>query len=199
MMMRIIAIILIISLFVFGCKTKKIDKYEEKIEQKETVKEKTEVKEHQEEKVSIVKKSDETVKKDNKEENKSVEIKGKTDEKNPLTYYNVVNGDTIDLFKVTGNADVIFKSFNKSSNSNSNSNSSTNYSEDKKSDKKSGSVIEKASEVVSEVQQKTVQVVKKDFTFGTYLTFFLWGLAIIIVLVIIFWLRKQTFFTKFFK
>lgn len=193
-MKKIITIILI-SFFILGCSTKKKLINKSKEETKETTISKTETVQKDSEIKNVEVKKEETKTETKKDENKSVEIKGKADEKTPLTYYNVVNGDTIDLFKVVGNAEVIFKSSNNSQNSSYNNNSSNNTKESNSSEKTLSNAVENVKQAVKEVQTKSVDVVKKGFTFGTYLTFFLWGLAIIVIAVIILWLRKTTFWT----
>lgn len=194
-MKKIIAILLI-SFFILGCSTKKKLINKSKEETKETTISKTETVQKEEVKTATVRENQTVQNETKKEENKSVEIKGKSDEKTPLTYYNVVNGDTIDLFKVVGNAEVIFKSSNNSQNSSYNNNSYNNSKESNSSEKTLSSAVENVKQAVKEVQTKSVDVVKKGFTFGTYLTFFLWGLAIIVIAVIILWFRKTTFWTE---
>lgn len=194
-MKKIIAIILI-SFFILGCSTKKKLINKSKEETKETSISKTETVQKESEIKDTTVKQEEIKTVIKKEENKSVEIKGKADEKTPLTYYNVVNGDTIDLFKVVGNAEVIFKSSNNNQNSSYNSNLTNNTKESNSSEKTISNAVENVKQAVKEVQTKSVDVVKKGFTFGTYLTFFLWGLAIIVIAVIILWFRKTTFWTE---
>lgn len=193
--MKKIIILILISFFILGCSTKKKLINKSKEETKETIISKTETVQKESEIKDITVKKEENKTEIKKEENKSVEIKGKTDEKTPLTYYNVVNGDTIDLFKVVGNAEVIFKSSNNSQNSYYNNNSSNNTKESNSNEKTLSNAVENVKQAVKEVQTKSVDVVKKGFTFGTYLTFFLWGLAIIVIAVIILWFRKTTFWT----
>jgi hypothetical protein len=191
--MKKIVILIIISFFLFGCKVKKTIKNETKeVEQIESIS-KTETTDKST--VSEVKKEElKQVKTENKtEEKKEVEITGKAEENKPLTYYNVVDGDTIDLFKVTGNADVIFKSSYNSQNSSLNSNSTTNTENTKESEKSISNAVENVKNTIKQVQNKSVEVVKRDFQFGTYLVFFIWGIVIIVVLGLIFYLRKSNF------
>lgn len=203
-MKKIILILSAIFLLVAAnsCRTKKVIKNESKQVEKTEVKEAVKVQQQEVKKESEEKQEQEKKTEEKSEEKQEVNITGKVDDKNPLTFYNVVNGDTIDLFKVTGNADVIFKSSKNNSNSFSSSENNSKILKESEQKKESGSIIEKATETVKEVQTKSVEVVKKNMTFGVYLTFFLWGLAVIAILVFIIWLRKSTYWTKiltFFK
>lgn len=190
-------IVLILSSFlILGCSTKKKVVTKQREETKETVISKTENTQKENLKESTIKESLQVQKEDKLEEKKDIQIVGKVDKENPVTYYNVVNGDTIDLFKITGNADFIFKSTVNSQKSNVNNNSSTNTQNNKESEKSISNAVENVKTAVKEVQTKSVDIVKKDFTFGSYLTFFLWGLVIIIILALILWLRKSTFWTE---
>lgn len=194
--MKKIILIILISFFVFGCKTKKTFKTESKEEVKEQVISKTESNEKESVKESTVRNSQTVQTEDKKEDKKEIEIVGKVDKENPITYYNIVNGDTIDLFKITGNADFIFKTSSNSQKSNVNNNSSTNTSNSKESEKSLSNAVENVKNTIKEVQTKTVEVVKKDFTIGSYVVFLIWGLAIIAILVLILWLRKSTWWTS---
>lgn len=193
--MRKIILIIIISLLVFGCRTKKTFKNSIKETEKIESTSKTETKEIEISK-EVKKEEIKEVKKEEKiDEKQDIEIKGKVDKENPITFFNVVDGDTIDLFKITGNADFIYKASRSSENSSKNNNSSTNTTNENKSEKSSSNLVDKASEVAKDFQAKSVQVVKKDFNIGTYITFILWGLAIIASIAIVFYLRKSNFFS----
>lgn len=194
--MKKIILIILISFFVFGCKTKKTLKTESKEIVKEQVISKTETTEKEIKKESVNQEIRATENIDKKEDKKEIEIVGKVDKENPITYYNVVDGDTIDLFRITGNADFIFKSSSNSQKSNVNNNSSTNTSKEIKSEKSISNAVENVKNTIKEVQHKTVQVVKKDFTIGSYVVFLIWGLVIIAILVLILWLRKSTWWTS---
>lgn len=194
--MRKIIIAILISFFVFGCKTKKILKNEVKeVEKVETIS-KTEAKEKETVKESTVRENQTVQKEDKKEEKTEVEITGKVDKENPVTYYNVIDGDTIDLFKITGNADFIFKSSKSSQKSDVNNNSTTNTSNSKDNEKSISNAVENVKNTVKNVKSKTVQVVKQDFTIGTYVVFLIWGLAIIALIILIMWIRKSTWWTS---
>lgn len=194
--MKKIILIILISFFVFGCKTKKTFKTESKEEVKEQVISKTETTEKEAVKESTVREILTVQNEDKKEDNKEIEIVGKVDKENPITYYNIVDGDTIDLFKIIGNADFIFKSSSSIQKSNVNNNSYTNTSKENKSEKSLSNTVENVKNTVKDIKTKTVEVVKKDFTIGSYVVFLIWGLAIIALLVLIMWVRKSTWFTS---
>lgn len=194
--MKKIIILILISFFVFGCRTKRTLKNEIKEVVKEQTISKTETVEKESEKVSTVREIRTVQNEDKKEDKKEVEIVGKVDKENPITYYNIVNGDTIDLFKITGNADFIFKSSSNSQKSNINNNTSTNTTQSKESEKSLSNAVENVKVAVKEVQIKSVHIVKKDLTFGSYMVFFFWGVIIIFILALIYYLRKSTWFTS---
>lgn len=185
-----------------GCKTKKVLK----TEAKETYKSEEILKSQtiDNEKIEVKKfiESQEQKKEDKKEEKTDIQISGKVDKENPVTYYNVVDGDTIDLFKISGNADFIFKSSKSTQKSTINNKAVDNTTDSRNSERTVSNAVENVKSVVKEVQTKTVEVVKKDFTIGSYFVFFLWGLAAIALLILILWVRKSNpfqFITKYFK
>lgn len=184
---------------VLGCKTKRVTKKEHKekesIEYSETVKN-TEVEEIKSINTEKVKDSQVIL---NKEEKTSIEISGKVNKENPLMFYNVVNGDTIDLFKVTGNADVFFKSNKSVLDQSKNIVSEKEKNTEDKTKKKSEGIIEGAIEVAKEIQNKTSDVVKKDFQPGVYITGFLITAFLILIISLFLYIRKQTWFINFFK
>jgi hypothetical protein len=185
-----------------GCKTKKVLKTESQETEKteEVLKSKTVEKEEVKNKTSV--ESKEEKKEDKKEEKTDINISGKVDKENPFNFYNVVDGDTIDLFKITGKADFIFKSSKSTQKSTLNNKSSDNTSDSRNSERTISNAVENVKNTVKKVQTKTVEVVKKDFTIGSYFVFFLWGLAAIALLIIILWIRKSNpfqFITKYFK
>lgn len=194
--MKKITILILISFFILGCKTKRTLKNESK----EVVKEEISIKQDKTEKEVLIEVENKNIKEfkiaEVKEEKKDIEIVGKVDKENPITYYNIVDGDTIDLFRITGNADFIFRSSVSAEKSNVNNNSSTNASNTKESEKSLSNAVENVKSAVKEVQEKTVEVVKKDFTIGSYVVFLIWGLAIIALLVFILWLKKSTWWTS---
>lgn len=194
--MKRITILILISFLILGCKTKKVLKTESKEIIKEQVISKTETTEKSDIKESAISKIETVQTEDKKDVKSDIEIKGKVDKENPITYYNVVNGDTIDLFKITGNADFIFKSSNSTKKSNVNNNSSTNTSQSKESEKSISNAVENVKNTLKDVHSKTVEVVKKDFTIGSYVVFLIWGLGAIALLIFIMWLRKSTWWTS---
>lgn len=104
------AILIILSLLLmYGCKSKKILKT--KSSELETIQIVSEKKE--EKQIEKVEQKQETKKVDlvdQKKENKTeIEIKGKAEVGKPLEVYNIENGDTIQAFKIIGNADVSIK------------------------------------------------------------------------------------------
>lgn len=194
--MKKIIILILISFFIFGCKTKKAVKNETKEVVKEQISTKKELVEKEDAKESTIREIRTVQTEDKKEDKKDIEIVGKVDKENPIEFYNIVNGDTIDLFRISGNADFVFKSSNSSQKSNINNNSSTSTSNENKSEKSTSNVVESVKDVFKGVQSKTVEVVKKDFTIGSYIVFLIWGLAIIALLILIMWARKSTWWTS---
>lgn len=189
-------ILLLISFFVFGCKTKRVLKNQSKEVVKEQTILKTEIhkKDTQKETVNIEVKEDK--KEETKDQKNDIQIIGKVDKDTPASYYNIVNGDTINSFQINGNADFTFKSSNSLQKSNVNKNTSTSTENEKDSEKSISNAVENVKNTIKEVQHKTVQVVKKDFTIGSYMVFLLWGLAIIAILVLVIWIRKSTWWTS---
>ena len=196
-MKKITILILIVSLLLsFGCNTKKVVKTNYKEELKDTVISKVETKEKEALKTSTDKSTSQVKNEDVINDKTEVEIAGNADKNNPMIYYNVVNGDTIDLFKIVGNADFIFKKSNNTHKSILNNKTTDNTKESKEHEKTISNAVENVKEVVNQEQTKTVDIVKKDFTIGSYIVFMLWGLAIIAILAFIMWLRKSTWWTS---
>lgn len=189
-------LLIIISFFLFGCKVKRTVKNQSKEIEKIEVISKTETTQKDTEKTSTVGEIRTVQNQTKTEDKKDLEIKAKVDDKNPLSVYNVINGDTIDIFKVTGNAEVIFKSSNNSRNSSLNNNLISNTTNTKESEKSLSNAVENVKTAIKEVQTKSVEVVKKDFQFGTYLVFFIWGIAIIVILGLIYYFRKTNLFSN---
>lgn len=183
-----------ISFFIFGCKTKKILKTQSKEKEKVTENLKSEEVQKEENKSSKSSGEKTIEKSEKKEDKKEIEISGKVDKENPVTFYNVVNGDTIDLFKITGNADFVFKSSNNDQKSTQIKELNKESSREKKGLKSISNAVENVKEKAKEVQQKTVDVVKKDFTFETYVVFLIWGIVIIGLFFLILWIRKTNLF-----
>lgn len=193
-------IILLSSLFLLlGCKVKRVNKDSIKVTEKVESKF-----EHKIDSIVHSKEFKEDVKSVKiqdvkKEDNSNIEIKGKVDKDNPLTYYNVKDGDTISSIKVTGNAEVIFKGGSSFTDHFKSNDSISVKNTQNESSVKSNSVVDKVAEKVLEVQERTVRVVKRDFQPGTYIVFFLFGLAIIAGFIFLRWFKKPEIFNKIFK
>lgn len=197
--MRQITTLILISLFSLGCSTKKKVVTKQREEIKEQTISKTETVQSDISKMETSVKNAQVQNTDKKDEKTDIQIIGKVDKENPVTYYNIVGNDTIDLLRITGNADFIFKRSQSSEKSSINNNSTTNTTKKIKSEKSLSNAVESVKNTVKEVQTKSVELVKKDLTFGTFVTFFFWGLAIIFISVLFLWLRKSTFFTSIFS
>lgn len=194
-MKKIIFLILISSL-ILGCKTKRVLKnqskevdridYTSKVksEEKEALKESRTAKAVQIKEATI------------KEQKSNIQITGKVDAQNPMTYYNIVNGDTLDLFSIRGNADFTFKSSSVNSNKKENNSSENNSTITKDNEKSISNAVENVKNTVKAAQDKTVDVVKKDFTIGSYIVFLVWGVIIIALFALILWIRKSTWWTN---
>lgn len=126
-----------------------------------------------------------------KEERSNIEIRGKVTNQDPLTFFNVVDGDTINLLKVTGNADVFFTS-NKSILEQKNFKVNENkHHESKKTEVKNESLVSGLAKTAEKIQTKTVDVVKRDFQVGTYITGFLTVAIIIIVGAVFLYFKRK--------
>lgn len=197
--MKKIVLIILISIFVFGCKTKKVLMTEIKEEETTFISElkKEDLKNIKNE--NIKENSSNEISKNKAEEKTEVNITGKVDKENPLSYYNIVNGDTVDYFKINGNADFSFKTYKNSLNSVENSLDNKESQKEIKEEKSISNAVENVKKAVKDVKQKTVEVVKKDVTIGSYFVFLIWGLVAIALCILILWLRKSNVLTKIFK
>lgn len=200
--MKKIAILILISLFIMGCKTKKVLKKEsqEVYKSEEILKSQTTEREEIKSKKYTDFQNQKT--EDSKVEKTDIQITGKVTKDNPVVYYNIIGRDTIDAFKIEGSADFTFKSSKSTQKSSVNNKSSDTSSEDTDAKRSVSNAVENVKKAVKEVQTKTVEVVKKDFTIGSYFVFFLWGLAVIALLILFIWIRKSNpfqFITKYFK
>lgn len=184
-------IIISLLLLLLGCKVKRVSKTAQ-YSANETEYSKKETKSQQDvlkSELSVVKIDSEKLK--TKQENSNVEIRGKVTDKIPLTFFNVVNGDTINLLKVSGNADVFFSS-NKSILEQNNTNIHENkHNESKKAEKKDEGFVSGLAKTAEKIQTKTVDVVKRDFQVGVYITGFLIAALIIIVTAIILYFKRK--------
>jgi hypothetical protein len=190
---KTIITLLILSVFVFGCKSKKVLKQEAKVTEKIEFKSKNIKDSSSSEsvvKAAIGKKSISDI---IQAKNTDIEIKGKVNPGNPLIYYNIVNGDTLDNISISGSAEVIYRSNRNDLKRDSKSESDSLNTSDKQSKSLSSNLIEGVSNTAKAIQAKTTEVVKKDFQFGAYFTFLIWGVVAIILIIIIMWVKKSTF------
>ncbi len=190
--MKKTAIILISLLFLLlGCKIKKVSKTAQSSEteseySKKEIRTQNEVLKSE---ISVIKVDSQKQK--TKQENSNVEIRGKVTDKIPLTFFNVVNGDTINLLKVSGNADVFFTSNKSILEQNSSKIHENNRNESKKAEKKDEGFVSGLAKTAEKIQTKTVDVVKRDFQVGVYITGFLIAALIIIVTAIILYFKRK--------
>lgn len=190
---KTIITLLILSVFVFGCKSKKVLKQEVKVTEKIEFKYKNIKDSSSSEsvvKAAIGKKSISDI---IQSKNTDIEIKGKVNPGNPLIYYNIVNGDTLDNLSISGSAEVIYRSNRNDLKRDSKSESDSLNTSDKQSKSISSNLIEGVSNTAKAIQAKTTEVVKKDFQFGAYVTFLIWGVVAIILIILILWFKKSTF------
>lgn len=181
--------IMLAALIMMGCKTKQVVKTSETLKEFEKVDSKkdsiqSEIKSQEKETISKTEKVEQK-----KESQTEIEIVGKAEADKPLEIFHVENGDTLQSFKVTGNANVTFRS-------------KASKSTELKTEKKSESLVEQFKEFseniveennvrerIKEVKNKTKEVKVKGFQAG------LW-IAITIVAIILICI----FFTyKYFK
>ena len=190
---KTIITLLILSVFVFGCKSKKVLKQEAKVTEKIEFKSKNIKDSSSSEsvvKAAVGKKSLSDI---IQSKNTDIEIKGKVNPGNPLIYYNIVNGDTLDILSISGSAEVIYRSNRNDIKRDSKSESDSLNTSDKQSKSLSSNLIEGVSITAKAIQAKTTEVVKKDFQFGAYFTFLIWGVVAVILIIIIMWVKKSTF------
>ncbi len=191
MMKKTTIIIISLLLLLLGCKTKRVSKTarysvnETEYSNKE-IKTQNEALNHE---LSALRVDSHKLK--TKQENSNVEIRGKVTDKIPLIFFNVVNGDTINLLKVSGNADVFFTSNKSILEQNSSKIHENNRNESKKAEKKDESIVSGLAKTAEKIQTKTVDVVKRDFQVGVYITGFLTvALTIIVTAIILYFKRK---------
>ncbi len=103
-------ILLLLIVILSSCKTKQVTKKTgESKETTEAVSTKTEQKNEQKtEQKTETKKAE--ISKNQKDQETNIEITGTAETDKPLEIHTVKNGDTLESFKVTGNAQVIYKS-----------------------------------------------------------------------------------------
>lgn len=190
--MKKTAIILISLLFLLlGCKVKKVSKTAQSsvVESEYSKKEIKTQNEGLKSEISTIKVDSQRQK--TKQENSTVEIRGKVTDKIPLTFFNVVNGDTINLLKVSGNADVFFASNKSILEQNISKVNESNRNESKRTEKKDEGFVSGLAKTAEKIQTKTVDVVKRDFQVGVYITGFLTAALIIIVTAIILYFKRK--------
>lgn len=181
-----ILIIILLSSFLLGCRTKhKVSFYsrEGKTEIErvtlDSVKEKT-VKE------STKKVSDQTVKNQLEDFSGDIIIKGKSDTLNPLIFHNVVSGDTLQSIVIRGTADYYINNHYRKSTEDKKETSleeKTNIIKDLAKTAVSKETIKK---VATEIEQKTKEIKTKGFQAGLWI----WLGCITIVGILVFAIYK---------
>lgn len=183
-MKKLLTILILISVLLLSCKTKTVTSTKEKeSETKEYFSKKDESKnessknlQNQEKKIDSVTKSEE-----NEDE---FEIAGKVEIDKPFEIQRIENGDTLETFKIIGNADFRFKTKKKTSSGNKNF-SETKSSESKQQNASGNSVNTQSKSKVENIKKaKNKEVITKNFTFGAWTS----GVLILIVIIIAIWL-----------
>lgn len=194
--MRKIVLMILISICILGCRTKKVLKSESSETKKVEISSasKSEIKESVKESKNI---ESSTVNSASIKDNKSyVEIAGKVNKDNPLIYYNIIDGDTVGSIGISGIADFVIKNNNSNSETN---NRNIDISKSESNNSKSSTVavaVDNIAKVAIDAQSKTIEVVKKGFTLGVYLSWIIIGIVIIGSIVGIFYIKKTTWWTK---
>lgn len=173
-----------------GCKTKQIVKSSETIKEFEKVDSKkdsiqSEIKSQKKETIS----KKETVEQ-KKESQTEIDIVGKAEIDKPLEIFHVENGDTLQSFKVTGNASVIFRS--KASKSEQIKKENTSESLVDKFKKFSENIVEEnnVKERLKEVKNKTKEVKVKGFQAGLWIAITIVAMFLILIFFIYKYLKK---------
>lgn len=194
--MKKTVLVILISISILGCRAKKVLKSEysntEKVEISSTSKSdiNESVKESKNIESSTIKSADI---KDNKS---SVEISGKVSKNNPLVYYNVVDGDTVGSIGISGIADFVIKNNNSNSKSNRYNTDISKSQSDNYKASIAVAVVDNIAKVAKEAQIKSIEVVRKGFTLGIYLSWIIIGIVIIGVIVGLFYLKNSAWWTK---
>lgn len=186
------AILIILSIFcLLGCRTKitkkekiKSEEYSEmKFEKKldSLVQKKEEKKESKKTEISNQKKESES----------NIEIKGKSETGKPLEIFDIENGDTLQVLKVIGNAEVFMKT--------KRSNSEIKKAE--KSESEYQNVLEKVSRAVvkeenlkkagTEINKKAKDLKVTDTSTGIYITVISLGAVAIVMFFIFMYFKKK--------
>ncbi|MFL9834992.1 hypothetical protein [Chryseobacterium terrae] len=185
------AIIVILAvLLLMGCKTKQVVKSSETQKEFEKIdlkKDSIQNENKSQEKESI------SEKKSTEQKNQSqteIDIVGKAEVDKPLEIYNIENGDTLQSFKVTGNANVIFRSKASKSEQIREENNSESLVEKFK--QFSENIVEEnnVKERFQEVKDKSKEVKVKGFQAG------LWIVVTIVLTFLIFIFFAYKYFKK---
>ncbi|MDV4026823.1 hypothetical protein CMT52_21110 [Elizabethkingia anophelis] len=188
-------LIILSFLLLLGCRSRKLDRKittEIKQSYEKVVKEESQN--------SVVKNTQKTEykiqdKETEKSQNTNVEIKGKTETGKPFKVHQVENGDTISSIMITGNADFTIKSNSRNS----------NKKQEKQESKENLNEVQKLArnavsqstikDVANKIKEEAKRVESSGFQFGAYAALIWWGTAAIIVIGLIIYFRKSTFFT----
>lgn len=186
-----ILIIILLSSFLLGCRTKHKTSFYSKEGRTEiervtldSVKEKVA-------KESTKKVSDQTVKKQIQDFSGDIIIKGKSDTLNPLIFHNVVSGDTLQSIVIRGTADYYINNhYRKSSEDKKESSSEekTNIIQDLAKTAVSKETIKK---VASEVEKKTNDIKSKGFQAGIWIFLTALGIVAIIIFAIYKYVKRK--------
>ncbi|MGH1520525.1 hypothetical protein [Chryseobacterium sp. JK1] len=176
-----ILIIILLSSFLLGCKTKHKTSFYSKegrtdIERitLDSVKEKS-VKE------STKKVVDHTIKKQMEDFSGDIVIRGKSDTLNPLIFHNVISGDTLQSIVIRGTADYYINSYYRKATEDKKEKSSeekTNIIQELAKDAVSKETIKK---VAAEVEKKTNDIKTKGFQAGAWIVLTVLGVVAIVI------------------
>jgi hypothetical protein len=176
-----ILIPLIAILLLVGCKTKQTLKQLEI--QKELVKNSSIIDSNSQESKLVEQNNIKEIQQiDNKKENfTESEIKGKSDTDNPIEFYNVDNGDTLQTIKVIGNADVFIKTKTSKLEHNKKDISSQSFTEKLKEFSQNIVQENNINERVSEMKKKTQDIKLKGFQAGVWIFMTILGITLILI------------------
>lgn len=194
--MKRIVLLILISICILGCRTKRVSKTESSEFKKVEISSayRSEIKENVKESSSI---ESSTVKAaDIKDHKSSVEIHGKVNKDNPLIYYNIINGDTVGSIGISGIADFVIKNNNSELSSNTSDTSNNKVESVKDKSSSLNSAVKNIAEVATKAKDKTTEVVKKGFSLGVYMGWIIFGIIFIGVVIGIFYIKKSTWWTN---
>lgn len=126
-----------------------------------------------------------------KNEQSELEVKGKAETDKPVEIYDIQNGDTLQVLKVTGNADIYYKK------KSSNETKETKETKEEKSENKVEKFLKKVvneneiKAAAEEIKTKASDIKVKDTTFGVYITFFLYAVIVICLLLLFNFFNKK--------